>query len=251
MSVGLDRLTRLRDVGAVLQRVRDGRVEIEGLRRQRRLFARHELRRPEVRLRRVHDEHAQRVLGRTDLTFSDDHLFFGSRDFGLGLDDVDRRDRAEIDFLLVVPERGLGQLVRLLRDLELPDGIHQVEVRVPHPARHLRHRLPQLQVCNLLVLQADGEVLPERVELEVAQQRLRVAGGEPRIELRVEEAGRVARRRARRVQPHGVASAAPRYELADAGVGADAVGGQHRVTAVEEVGRAATSRCESSSAIPG
>ena len=65
-----------------------------------------------------------------NLAFGHDHLFLGPRDFGLGLDDVDRRNRAELHLLLVVPERRLRQLERLLRNLQLADGVDQVEVGV-------------------------------------------------------------------------------------------------------------------------
>ena len=105
-----------------------------------------------------------------NLTFGHDHLLLGRRDLGFGLDDVDRCDRPELDLLLVVPERRLRQLERLLRNLQLADGVHQVEVGVANDARGLRQRLTQLNVGDLLPLLAERDILPGAVEREIAQQ---------------------------------------------------------------------------------
>ena len=87
-------------------------------------------------------------------------------------------------------------------------------------------RLPQLQVGDLLLLLAEEQLLARAVDGEVAQQRLGVGGRQPRIELRVEAARGVAGRQLRRVPRQVVAAAAPRHQLLDAGVGAQAVVGQ-------------------------
>ena len=91
-------------------------------------------------------------------------------------------------FFSVVPERGLRQLERLLRHLQLTDRVDQVEVGVANGARGLGQRLPELQVGDFLVLETDGHVLPGAVEGEVSQQWLRVGGGQRRVDLRIEDA---------------------------------------------------------------
>ena len=186
------------------------------LRRQHRLFRRHDARRPEIGLRRVHDQRAQRIFERLDLGFADDDRFFVARDFRLRFDDVDRRDRADLDPPLVVLERLLREIERLLRHLELPDRPDEIVIRVSHGARRLRDLLLQLQVDDLLLLLADQQLLPRRSMVKFAQQRLREVEVEVRRQPRVERVGRIAGRVPRAVERRLVASAAPFQRLRDA-----------------------------------
>ena len=103
----------------------------------------------------IHDEHAQVVFRGLDLAFGDDHLLFLARDFGLGLNQLDRRHRADFDAPLVVPQRGAREFERLLRDVERADRVHQHQIRTAHVSRRLRQRLPQLDVGDLLPLLAE------------------------------------------------------------------------------------------------
>ena len=199
------------------------RVEIERLRGQGRSLGRLQLGGPEIGLRRIHDEDAQVVLGGLNLALGDDHLFFGSCDFGLSLHDVDRRDRAELHFLLVVPQRSLRQLIRLLRNLQRADRVDQVEIGVADDSRGLGQALPKLHVGDFQILLALKQVLPLRINLEVAKQRLRVDRRKARIELRVERVGRIVRRHPRGIEAERVAPAAPGHELVDASACPEAV----------------------------
>ena len=64
--------------------------------------------------------------------------------------------------------------------LRLRDRTHQVVVGVAHVAHGVGDRLLQLRVGDLAVLLADQQLLAHAVDLEVAQQRLRVGRREVR-----------------------------------------------------------------------
>ena len=116
----------------------------------------------------------KRVLGAVDGGLGENHRFLAGRHFGLGLDDVERRHGADLDARAVVLERLLRQLERLALHVEVADGVHQVVVRVANVADGAVDRLLQLHVGDFLVLLADEQLLARAVDLEVAQQRLRV-----------------------------------------------------------------------------
>ena len=61
-----------------------------------------------------------------DRRFGEDHRFFAGRDFGFGLDDVERRHGADLDAGAVVLERLLRELERLALHVEVADRVHQV-----------------------------------------------------------------------------------------------------------------------------
>ncbi len=150
MSVwSIDLRCRARSV-TIGQRVLDRRVDVDRLRRQRRLLRGLEPGGPEVRLRRVHHQRPQAILGGPNLSFGDDDRFLVGRDLGLSLDDVDRGHGADLDPPLVVLQRRPRQLERLLRHLQAGDRVDQIEVGVAHGARGLGQRLPQLDVGDLL-----------------------------------------------------------------------------------------------------
>jgi hypothetical protein len=60
--------------------------------------------RPEIWLLRIQGQRAQRILERLHLRFSNDDGFFVTRDLGFSLDDVDRRNRSNLNAALIIPE---------------------------------------------------------------------------------------------------------------------------------------------------
>ena len=80
----------------------------------------------------------------------------------------------------------LRELQRLPLHGEVVDGEDEIPIGVLDVARGDRDRLLQLHVGDLAVLPADEHLLARRVDLEVAQQRLRVVERDRRVELRVE-----------------------------------------------------------------
>ena len=157
------------------ERVANRGVGVDGDRLERRRVRRLEARVPELGLiGRIRDERPQAILGARDRRFRENHALLALRDFGFGLDDVERRHRADLDARAVVAERPLRELAATALHREVVDGVDQIPVGVLHVARRDGNRLLQLHVRDLAILPADQHLLPRRVDLEVAQQRLRV-----------------------------------------------------------------------------
>ena len=123
---------------------------------------------------------------RCDLRLGDDHRFLALGHFGFGLDDVDRRHRADLDAGAVLLERALRQVERQPLHFEAADGEDQVPVGVLHEPGGRGHRLAHQHVGDLAVLGRDLQLLAGDVDAEVAQQRLREVEGERRADLRRE-----------------------------------------------------------------
>ena len=92
-----------------LQRVGDGRVEVERRHAHRRRVDRLERDAPVVALRRIEDEEAQPILGLLHRRFGDDQLLLIGGDFGLRRHEVERRRLADVDFRLVHAHQLFGQ----------------------------------------------------------------------------------------------------------------------------------------------
>ena len=163
------------------KRHRIGRLEADG---------------PEVRHLRVENQRAQPIFRLLDGGLRHDHGLLVPRHFGLRLDDVDRRHGADLDALLVVGQQPLREVERLLLRLQVVDLVRQVPVGVLHVARRRDDRGLQLHVGGLAVFPAGLERLPQVVDLEVLQQRLRDVERHVRAEQRVEVGEEVGRRRA-------------------------------------------------------
>ena len=155
----------------------------------------------------IEDQRAQVVLRALDGGLGDDDALFVARDFGLRLHDVDRRHRADLDALLVVLQRLLRQRQRFLLRLQVVDGVRQIPVRVLHVPRRLDDHRVQLNVGEIARLLADRDLLADRVDREVAEQRLRVLEVDVRRNLRAEGGEEVRRRRARAVPVRGIRAA--------------------------------------------
>jgi hypothetical protein len=121
---------------------------------------------------------ARSCPARLDLRLRDDHRFFVARDFRFGLDDVDLRHGADFDARLVVLERRARDVERLLRDVETRIAPTAGSTRA-HVARGLDDALLQLDVGLRGLVLAGQQLLPERVDLEVPQQRLVIAAFRP------------------------------------------------------------------------
>ena len=181
-------------IGALVERVANGGIGVDHLLLKRRRIGRLERGRPEVRRRRIQDERAEVVLGPLDRRFGEDHPLVVARDLRLRLDDVDGRERADLDPLPVVGERLLGEPQRFLLRLQIVDGVGQVPVRVLHVAVRLHDHGIELDVGQIPQLLARHDLLPDQVDREVAQQRLRELQVQARGELGAEVAGNVVRR---------------------------------------------------------
>src|SRR4030095_1632225 len=86
--------------------------------------------------------------------------------------------------------------------------------------------LLQLQVNDLLLLLANQQLLPGRIDGEVAEQRLREVEVEVRRQPRVERIGHIAGRVPRAVERRLVTAAAPLERLRDSRVRSEARGGR-------------------------
>ncbi len=106
-------------------------------------------------------------------------------------------------------------------------------------ARRLRHLLLQLQVNDLLLLLANQQLLPRRIDGEVAEQRLREVEVEVRRQPRVERIGRIAGRVPRAVERRLVTAAAPLERLRDSRVRSEARGGREVVAGKKVLRRTA------------
>ena len=131
-------------------------------------------RRPQRVGRAADDEPLQRDFGGAARTLGRDERLPLLRGLRLRLDDVDRRHRADFDLRLVVPQQLFGQQQRLTRDVDRLHGEHVVPVRVAHVRDRVHRGLPKLDIGDVLVDARDEQLLPRRVDLEVAQQRLGV-----------------------------------------------------------------------------
>ena len=195
-----------------------------------------QLHRPEIRLRWIQDERPETVLHRADARLRLDHRLFVAGDFRLRFDDVDWRHRADFDAGLVVLQRLAREVERQLRDLQTFDRSHEVVIREAHRIARQRDLLAQLNIGDDLVVAAGEHLLPEGVDLEAAEQRLRIGPGEVRAELRIVVRERVGRL-PRRVQRELIAAASKGHELAQSGVGSERVVRDDVAGAGEKVSR--------------
>ena len=106
--------------------------------------------------------------------------------FGLGLDDVERRERADFDARLVVFDELVGELQRALGHVNGAAGEHEIPVGVAHVGQRLRDGRAQRLFGNLTVDLRDRKLLPRLIDEQPAQQRLRVGRRQARRERRVE-----------------------------------------------------------------
>ena len=188
------------------------------------LLARLQLRRPEVRLRGVHDEDAEAVLRGLDLALGNDDLLLGPATSASACTMSIGAIVPSSDLLLVVPERRRAQLERLLRDLQLADRVDQVEVGVANAyarsasasAGAARRRFPaSFWLCSRFCRVASMvKLLSSGCVYEAA--RLESSCG-------LNGAGRVVRCQPRRVEAERIAPAAPRHELLNSRAGPEAV----------------------------
>ena len=203
-----------------LQRVRRGAGHVHGLRLKGAMSVGFRSHRPEVGRLRIEDQRAQPVLGLSDRRLRHDDGLFAARDFRFGLDDVDRRQRADLDARLRVAQRLLREVERLLRDDQRVQREHVVPVGVLHGRVVSATALLQADVGDLAVLARWQDLLAHGVELEVPQQRLGDLHVDVAVQLRVETAEDVVGRRARAVPRHDRVGA-PREELRDLRVAAE------------------------------
>ena len=219
-------LPRHRDIGALAERVFHRCVDVDHGRLEGDRLGRLDPRVPEIRRRGVVDERPNGVLRAVDRRLRENHRLFAGRDLRFRLHDVERRHGANLDPGAVVLERLARQVERLPLHVEVADRIHQIVIGVAHVARRDRDRLLQLDVRDLPVVLADQQLLARAVDLEVSQQRLRVAGVERRGELGIEAGENVVGGGPAVVPVDLVTAAVPRRERGDAEVHARAAGGQ-------------------------
>jgi hypothetical protein len=199
-------------IAALVEGVAYRAVDVDGLFRIGRRVGGVEIHHPEIRGRRVENQRAQIVLRLPDLRVGDDDALLVAGDFSLRLHDVDRCKRPDLHPLLIVLQRLLRERQRLLLRLQVVDGVDEVPVGVPHVARCLGDDRRELDVRELAALLADSDLLPDLIDLEIAEQRLGVLEVQIGPDLRAVGLEQVCRGEARTVPGCGVA-AAPRQHL--------------------------------------
>ena len=78
-------------------------------------------------------------------------VLLGRRRLRLGLDDVDRRHRADLDARLVVLDELIGQRHRLLRHVDRLDGEHVVPIRAADVRQRVSDRRAKLNVRDVAI----------------------------------------------------------------------------------------------------
>ena len=96
------------------------------------------------------------------------------RGFGLRLDDVERRERADFDARLVVFDQLVGELGGALGDVDRALREDEIPIGVAHVGERLRDGRPRALFRNVAVDQVDRQLLAGVVDLEAAKDRLRV-----------------------------------------------------------------------------
>ena len=164
---------------------------------------------------------------------AENHRFLATGDFRLRLHDVDRCQGADLHARPRVAQRLLRQVQRLTGHLQRVDGVDVVPVRVPHGPLRQRHGLPNVHVGDHPVGPRREQLLPDGVELEVAQQRLRDNHIQIAAQRRVEARKRVGGRLPSAVKRHHRLGA-PREQLLNVRGEPEVVGRHRGVTARQE-----------------
>ena len=204
---------RPRDVRPLAQSDANRGLDVDRGVADRRLIDRVERGRPELVARAVHDQALEVDFRRLPVLLRLGERLAPRRRLRLGLDDVDRGERADLDARPVVADELLGELQRLPLDRHRLHGVDELPVGVADAGQRVGDRLAEVDVGDRAVDPRDRELLARLVDAEPAQQRLRVVGGDgapiARVEAR-EEVGRLPPR----VVPRDVEGpAAPRHRL--------------------------------------
>ena len=139
------------------------------------------------------------------------------RDLGLRLHEIERRNLTGIDANLVLPRELLRELERALLHGDVGDRRLQRPVRLLDGRHRLDDRFAEAQLGAVPIPLRDDVLLARRVDLAILQQRLRERDLNARLQVRIEAADRVVRRRPRGVPRDAPRAGAPRQPLPDAG----------------------------------
>ena len=174
-------------VRPLAERVAEGRLEVDGLRRELRPIHRIQRDAPVGILRAGDDETLQHELRRAHGLLGSGEVLARGRGLRLRLHDVDRRHGPHFDARLIVLNQLHREIDRLLRDVDRLDGEDVVPVRVAHVRQRIGDGRPQLNVGDVPIQLRDRELLTRRVDREVAQNRLVVGKRPRRLKERVEQ----------------------------------------------------------------
>ena len=156
-----------------LQRVADGRVHVGRRPDRRDQVGRLEPDEPEIRPLGIEDQQPELILRLAHLGLRDDQALAPLRDFRARRHQVERRRLADVDTRLVVPLELLRQIQRPLLDRDRGPRQHQVPVGALRIGRQRQPELLQADVGDPLVTLRRRDLRSHRIDLEIAQQRLR------------------------------------------------------------------------------
>jgi hypothetical protein len=230
----IEAVLRRPQIRSLVERVAHRPIHVDRLFLERQRVARLEHRGPEIGGRGVENQRPEVVLRPLDQRLSDNDPLFVTRDLRLRLDDVDRRQRPDLDALPVVLQRLLRQRQRFLLGLQVVDRGREIPVRVLDVARGLDDHRLELDIGEIANLPAAGHPLPNLVDRSIAEQRLREIQREVRLEPRVEGVAGIVAREPRVVPGRGVVGA-PRQRLGERHAGEELAGRGARLRAGEDV----------------
>ena len=166
-------VTGAREIVPIGQRPGDGRVHVGRRARRRGLVDRIEPHPPERGVVRIHDQPAQRVLRVLGRGPCANQILAPLRDFGLRLDEIERRNLPGVDADLVLARELPRQIERSLLNGDVRERRLQRPVRLLDRGDGLHRRLAEPQIRALLVALRDDVLRAGRVDGAVLQQRLR------------------------------------------------------------------------------
>ena len=170
---------------------------------------------PERRVRGIHDEATQPILGISRGCVRADQVFAALRHFGFGLQKVERRRLADIDARLILPRKLLRKLERALLQCDVGERRLERPIRLLHCGRRLDDRLSNPQLGAFEIAPRDDRLLAREIHLAIFQQRLRHRQLEAGLQSGIEARQRIVGRLARRVPRQVPAARAPGQPLLD------------------------------------
>jgi hypothetical protein len=186
-------MTGTRDVVALIERFRDGGIDVGQLIDDRRVFDRLDANRPEADVLGVDDQTSQRILRVVGGGVRADQVLAALCDLRLRLHEVDRRDVAGIDADLVLTSQLAREIERTLLHIDVGARRLQRPVGLLDGGHRLDDGFAKPQIGAVLIALGDGVLVAGRVDGAILQQRLRERELETGLQRRVEARERVVR----------------------------------------------------------
>jgi hypothetical protein len=214
----LEILVRDRQVRAGRERSPDGSRDVDRLWTELGSVGRIDARFPVRILCSGDDQPFERQLGRPARRFGLHQRLPARRLLRLRLHHIDRRHGPDFDARLVVLHELGREIERLARDVNRLDRVNEVPIRVPHVGQRVDDRRLQLRFGDVLIQLRHDDRLPRRVDLEAAQNRLRVLHRIRRVVRGIQRRRRAVGHLSVVVQRQRVPTAAPAQILRETGV---------------------------------